>query len=80
MDNLLEPLLSQSVSTTSDIDRYLSDVQRCILDAMHNAVPIVKHCAFKRPYWDSDLKEAHAKQKYLRLLWAREGRPRGIRV
>jgi endonuclease/exonuclease/phosphatase family metal-dependent hydrolase len=78
MDSLLQPLISQTIDSTADIDRYLGNIQSCAIESMHIAVPVVKHCAFKRPYWDSELSAAHTKQKYLRLLWVREGRPRGF--
>jgi len=78
MDFLLQPLMSQIIDSTADIDRYIGDIQSCVFEVMHRSVPIVKHCVFKRPYWDSELTVAHAKQKYLRYLWVSEGRPRGF--
>jgi len=45
---------------------------------MKQSVPISRSCPYKKPYWDKELKEAHALQKHKRKLWLLEGQPRGM--
>jgi dipeptidase len=47
------------------------------MGAMRQCVPVSQRCPYKKPYWDSDLTEAHALQKYKGKLWLLDGRQIG---
>ena len=67
--NCLEP--------KQDINDRLTNIQNSIVKTMTKCVPVYKSCPYKRPYWDSELANAHRGQKLKRYIWVMEGRPRG---
>jgi len=69
---------SFDIKSKNEIDEMLELLQRVIKNAMDKCIPTSKSCAYKRPYWDTELADCHNKQKALRWTWVTEGRPRGM--
>lgn len=82
--NTLDMLISQEghlvsePNTIQDIDLYANALTQCLINATQISVPCKKHCPYKRPYWDSDLKIVYAEQKSKRRAWVALGKPRGM--
>ena len=76
--NIISKIGEKVISSGTKIDDYLYELQSCILDARDRTVLQSKPRKFKRPYWDSELKQLHITQKQLRQKWIIDGRPRGM--
>ena len=67
-----------SIQDNQGIDLYLDTIQGCVLTTMQQCVPTSHKCPYKKPYWDRELKDAHAEQKRKQDIWITNGRPRGM--
>ena len=65
------------ITTITDIDRYVSDLQDSITKSVKSSVPVRKFRPYVRPFWDDDLRVLHREQYNFRQNWINEGRPRG---
>ena len=79
MEQLLvdSDLTNVSINNENDVD----DLCTCLMDSLKtvsdNTIPKSQYCSYKKPYWNTDLRNMHVEQKRLRRIWICAGRPRG---
>jgi hypothetical protein len=66
-----------AISNARDVDYVCDTLIAAMVTVSNDVVPKSAFCSYKKPYWNSELKSLHQKQKVLRQVWVNEGRPRG---
>jgi exonuclease III len=73
----MHDVLNMAMTCETDIDNMCDVITICMIEASNAVVPKSEYCAYKKPYWNADLRAMHVEQKRLRRVWIDEGRPRG---
>jgi len=72
-------LLSESVNAidTHDCDVFYTTLCDVIHECARRVIPVKTYRRHLKPYWVTELSDAHQRMKASRTLWCRAGRPRG---
>ena len=64
-------------TNTNEISKYYNDIVIAMKSASSLTIPAVKFRKHIKPYWTSDVKDAHSDMLNKRHVWINEKRPRG---
>lgn len=78
VDTYLKALAEVKPTSKHEIEIYLSTIIDVILKSAEINIPVSKFCTYIKPYWSTEVKEAHNLARRKRKLWVAEGRPRGM--
>ena len=79
----MEQLLVDSdfINVSINNENVVDELCTCLMDSLKtvsdNTIPKSQYCSYKKPYWNTDLRNMHVEQKRLRRIWICAGRPRG---
>ena len=77
-DEIRRAALSQGDLDAFSVDELNESIISVLKYSSKSALPKSNFNKFTKPYWSTDLKEAHAHSRRMRRVWISEGRPRGF--
>lgn len=77
LDERLSALITSSGDEIDNIDAFCSDFEST-LETAKMCIPSSNDNSHTKPYWNSDVKQAHKHERAMRQLWLLEGQPRGM--
>jgi hypothetical protein len=78
LDEPLTNLKLKLKDSDIDIDIFYKDFVKILLSTANEVFPKTRYNLHTKPYWNSEVKSTHTKERTMRKIWVQDGRPRGM--
>ena len=79
LESLLTELTSNiDINCNIGVDELCFRIEDILIDTANRVIPKSTFNCHTKPYWNTDVKQAHKVERDMRNIWVSEGRPRGM--